>query len=157
MLLPITLERLTPLGVPTGQHHNSSLGHFLPRIPQSLLIYLLIIHMTMFLSSHALHQWLANLHWNTCLSRTLLAIAHHHLYPASGCYVALLKGVCGRQALAILGSSEDGNELEGASDGEVGINLEDGIDHDDELADTMGVYVLFDAPRVFLVMTCGFY
>ncbi|CAL8461917.1 g1448 [Coccomyxa elongata] len=40
-------------------------------------------------------------------------------------------------ALAILGSSEDGNELEGASDGEVGINLEDGIDHEDELADTM--------------------
>jgi hypothetical protein len=36
------------------------------------------------------------------------------------------------------GSSEDGNDLEGASDGEVGVNLDDCIDHEDEVADIMG-------------------
>lgn len=62
-----------------------------------------------------------------------------------GCCVSLFKSVCGCQALAILGSSEDGNELEGASDGEVGVNLEDCVDHEDELADTMGVHMFSDA------------
>ena len=36
------------------------------------------------------------------------------------------------------GSSEDGNELEGASEGEVGADLEDGLDREDEVADIMG-------------------
>ncbi|KAK9908666.1 hypothetical protein WJX75_001202 [Coccomyxa subellipsoidea] len=38
---------------------------------------------------------------------------------------------------ALGGSSEDGNDLEGASDGEVGVNLDDCIDHEDEVADIM--------------------
>ena len=36
------------------------------------------------------------------------------------------------------GSSEDGNELEGASEGEVGADLEDGLDREDEVADILG-------------------
>lgn len=36
------------------------------------------------------------------------------------------------------GSSDDGLELEGTSEGEVGADLEDGVDRDDEVADIMG-------------------
>jgi hypothetical protein len=37
------------------------------------------------------------------------------------------------------GSSEDGNELEGASDGEVGVDLEDGVDREDDIKAIMGM------------------
>lgn len=64
------------------------------------------------------------------------------------------------------GSSEDGYELEGTSEGEVGADLEDGIDRDDEVADIMGArarapdqadYITDDEVADIIPLACSHY
>jgi hypothetical protein len=52
------------------------------------------------------------------------------------------------------GSSEDGYELEGASEGEVGADLEDGLDREDDVADIMGACAPFAPGPACSVHAC---